>query len=65
MNDKSNNVKGFWDSYCQEVVESGVPEKMLNGTFGGARNLYEKDIKAGTGGVYLWPGFDRKSPNDI
>jgi len=28
-----------------------------------ARNLYEKDIKAGTGGVYLWPGFDRKSSN--
>ena len=27
MNDKSNKVNGFWDSYCQVVVESGVPEK--------------------------------------
>jgi len=31
MNDKSNNVKGFWDSYCQVVVESGVPGKNAEG----------------------------------
>ena len=24
--------------------------------------VYEKDLKADTGGVYLWPGFDRNHP---
>jgi hypothetical protein len=27
MNDKPNNVKGFWDSYYQMVVETGAPGK--------------------------------------